>query len=110
MGAGMSDLAERFRELRRQKGLSSTAVAQPRYSVSYVSQIERGFRHPSPHALRFFAARLGVSPEYLATGVPDDVVPRLRYELERAERELVDDRAEEGEQSIRQVMAEAERY
>src|SRR5437016_2575602 len=41
------DLASRFRELRVRAGLTKTALARPKYTVSYVSQIESGRRNPS---------------------------------------------------------------
>jgi len=56
------DLSDRIRDLRSQAGLSKTALAKPRYTLSYVSQIEAGRRTPSAEALAFFAERLGVSP------------------------------------------------
>jgi tetratricopeptide (TPR) repeat protein len=79
-------LPERFRRLRKERGFTAAALAGSRYSVTYVSQIERGVRRPSRMALDYFAQRLGVSLEYLETGVPDDL--RLRFELERAETDL----------------------
>src|SRR5919201_592039 len=78
------ELAKRFRSLREEVGLSGRALALPRYDPSYVSQIESGRRQPSSEALQFFAQRLGVSPRYLATGIPDGVESRIQYELERA--------------------------
>src|SRR5438093_4624655 len=84
----MEGLPERFRALRKARRLSSRALGEPRFSVSYVSQIERGHRRPSQAALEYFAWRLGVSPAFLATGVPDDLPLRLRYELEQAEKDL----------------------
>jgi tetratricopeptide (TPR) repeat protein len=106
----MKDLAERFRDLRIQKGLTSTALAQPSYSVSYVSQIERGLRRPSPDALRFFARRLGVSPQFLETGIPDDLPLRLEYDLTQAQRELDEDRPEGAEAHLRTLLEETEQY
>lgn len=88
----MTSLGDRFRELRQRKGLSSSELARPRYSVSYVSQIERGLRRPSADALRYFARKLGVSPWFLETGIPDDLFARLRYDVEEAEREIAHDR------------------
>src|SRR6266550_3391611 len=85
---GTMDLATRFRHLREEAGLTSAALAAPRYSVSYVSRIEGGRRTPSSDAMAYFAARLGVSPQYLATGIPDGLEKRLRYTLEEARREL----------------------
>src|SRR2546423_2058387 len=104
----MEGLPERFRELRKRCGLTSTALAEPRYSVSYVSQIERGFRRPSREALRYFSRRLGVSPEFLETGVPDELPLRLRYELEQAEKDLTEGSFPEARQKAEAVLAEAE--
>ena len=67
------DFAARLRDLRIQAGLTKTALAKPRYTVSYVSQIEAGRRVPSPEALAFFAGQLGVTSDYLATGVPEEI-------------------------------------
>jgi tetratricopeptide (TPR) repeat protein len=106
----MEGLPERFKELRKRRGLTSTALAEPRYSVSYVSQIERGFRRPSREALRYFSRRLGVSPEFLETGVPDDLPLRLRYELEQAENDLGEGSFAEAGRKARAVLAQAEEY
>jgi tetratricopeptide (TPR) repeat protein len=102
-------IAERFRELRRQAGLTSTALAAPKYTVSYVSQIEAGRRVPSKDALAFFAERLGVSPRYLATGIPDGIEFSLRYHLEAA-RHDVEERPREAEAVLRRLMAQADQY
>src|SRR5437870_2585598 len=98
------DLAKRFRELRVGAGLSGAALASPRYTVSYVSQIEAGRRRPSPEALAFFAERLGVTPLFLATGVPEDLEPELRYRLETARRALKDGDPESAEFLARKVL------
>src|SRR2546429_9040969 len=78
------DLASRFRELRLRAGLNKTALARPRYTVSYVSQIESGRRTPSPEAMEFFAEHLGVTARFLSTGIPDGLEDELRYRLEEA--------------------------
>lgn len=103
-------LARRFRELRTRAGLTKTDLARPRYTVSYVSQIEAGRRTPSPEAMAFFAARLGVSASYLATGIPEDAEPRLGYLLEEANRARRAGRHAEAEEATRSVLAEAEGY
>jgi tetratricopeptide (TPR) repeat protein len=77
-------LSSRFRDLRVRAGLTQTALAKPRYTVSFVSQIESGRRSPSGEAMEFFAGRLGVSSRYLATGVPDQLEDTLRFRLEEA--------------------------
>jgi tetratricopeptide (TPR) repeat protein len=104
------DLASRLRELKRRSGLTTTALAQPRYSVSYVSRIESGHRRPSPEALAYLADRLGVSPEYLATGIPDGLEPNLRLRLEDAQRNLHAETASIAEESLRKLLAEAGEY
>jgi tetratricopeptide (TPR) repeat protein len=82
------DLAGRFRDLRVRAGLTKTALAKPRYTVSFVSQIESGRRRPSQDAMAFFADRLGVSAPYLATGIPEGIEDTLRYRLEEARQTL----------------------
>jgi tetratricopeptide (TPR) repeat protein len=104
------NLAERFRDLRVRAGLSKTALAKGRYTVSYVSQIESGKRTPSSDAMGFFAERLGVSPRFLATGVPDGMEDALRYRLEEAVRETRQLHLAEAEEGLRALVSEAERY
>jgi tetratricopeptide (TPR) repeat protein len=106
----MEELPERFKRLRKQRGFTSSLLAQPRYSVSYVSQIERGIRRPSRMALEFFAWRLGVSPEYLRTGVPDDLPLRLRFRLEEAEANLSEGAFAEARERAEGVLADTETY
>lgn len=51
---------DEFARARIVKGLSQRELAQQvDYSVAYVSQLERGLRHPSPQAARQFCAILG---------------------------------------------------
>src|SRR5438552_14320899 len=104
------DLAPRFRSLRVQAGLTKTALARPRYTVSYVSQIESGKRRPSPEALAFFAERLKVTPEFLATGIPEGLEDALRYRLEGARRSLRMAEASEAEGAARSVRSEADQH
>jgi tetratricopeptide (TPR) repeat protein len=104
------DLAARFRKLRVDAGLTGTALAVPRYTVSYISQIEAGRRRPSPEALEFFAGRLGVTPAYLLTGVPEGLEVSLRYRLEEAKRQLRTGIPAEAEGSLRTLVAEAKQF
>jgi tetratricopeptide (TPR) repeat protein len=104
------ELAQRFRELREHAGLTGRALAVPRYDPSYVSQIESGKRQPSSEAMHFFAQRLGVSPKFLATGVPDGVESRLHYGLEHA-RELVrQGEPLEAERNLEKILAQVQEY
>lgn len=71
------DLGARLRQLRLDRGLTQGELAEPEYSYAYVSSIEAGRRTPSPKALAFFAARLGVDPQELATGRSPAVTKEL---------------------------------
>jgi tetratricopeptide (TPR) repeat protein len=106
----MEGLPERFRKLRKQRRLTARALAEPRYSASYISQIERDLRRPSRRALEYFAHRLRVSTDFLATGVPDDLPVRLRLSLEEAERELADGLLMEARERAESVARDTERY
>jgi tetratricopeptide (TPR) repeat protein len=107
---GIVNVGERFRDLRTRAGLSKTALAKGQYTVSYVSQIEAGKRTPSPGAMAFFAGRLGVSPRFLATGVPDGMEDALRYRLEEAARATRERRLADAEEGLRSAIDEADRY
>ena len=104
------DLSSRLRDLRIQAGLTKTALAKPRYTVSYVSQIEAGRRTPSADALGFFAGQLGVSPQFLATGIPEEIEEELRYLLDEARANLREADPSKAEDLARQVMAQAGEY
>ena len=104
------DLATRFRELRVLAGLTKTALARPRYTVSYVSQIESGRRTPSAEAMEFFAQKLGVSPRFLSTGIPDGLDDELRYRIEEARRATRHGGLEDAEGLLREAAEQAERY
>jgi tetratricopeptide (TPR) repeat protein len=104
------DIAGRIRDLRVQAGLTKTALAKPRYTVSYVSQIEAGRRTPSAEALAFFAGQLGVSPQFLATGIPEEIEEELRYRLDEARARLREADTGKAEDMARQVMARAAEY
>ena len=104
------DLSTRLRDLRLQAGLTKTALAKPRYTVSYVSQIEAGRRTPSGEAVAFFAGQLGVSPQFLSTGIPEEIEEELRYLLEEARAWLREADPAKAEDMARQVVARAGEY
>jgi tetratricopeptide (TPR) repeat protein len=103
-------VSDRIRDLRVQAGLSKTALAKPRYTLSYVSQIESGRRSPSPDALAYFAERLGVSPQYLSTGIPEDIEDRLSFKAEEARAALRLGRAHEALDAADSIRSQAEEY
>lgn len=65
-------LPQRVKRLRLERDLSQRELACPGVSYAYISRIEAGTRQPSVKALRKLAAKLGVSTEYLETGVEPD--------------------------------------
>src|SRR5437660_7749811 len=103
-------VSDRLRDLRVRAGLTKTALARPRYTVSFVSQIEAGRRNPSPEAVAFFAERLGVSATYLSTGIPENVEVELRYRLEEAGELLRSGHPDQAEPLIRRVRERSGEY
>src|SRR5438034_10697545 len=104
------DLATRFRELRVRVGLNKTALARPRYTVSYVSQIESGRRTPSPEAMEFFAERLGVTDRLQEPGILDGLDTDLGYIFEEARQAQLARDLNRVEQIMREFAAQAEQY
>lgn len=106
----MEGLPDRVRRLRKERGLTSTALAKPKYTVGYISQIERGARKPSQDALIYLARKLGVSTDYLLIGVPDDLPLRLKYALEEAEGALAEGSFDEARRKAEGVITDSEPY
>ena len=61
-------VGRRLREAREAAGLTQRELSFDGCTAAYVSRIEAGARVPSLQILHEFAKRLGVAPEYLATG------------------------------------------
>ncbi|GAB3681086.1 hypothetical protein GCM10028814_17220 [Angustibacter aerolatus] len=70
-----------MQQLRRERGLSQTALAGDDMSPSYVSLIESGRREPTDDVLRVIAERLGSSVHFLRTGEDGEQVAHARLEL-----------------------------
>lgn len=87
-------VGERLRQAREAAGLTQRELSFEGCTAAYVSRIEAGARVPSLQILHEFAKRLGVTPEYLATGRAEgeDVSSEL-LEAEVALRLGDDDRA-----------------
>jgi transcriptional regulator with XRE-family HTH domain len=79
-------VGQRIRRLRRERGLSLRDLAAPGVSFTYLSRVESGQRTPSVKAIRQVARKLGVSAEYLETGV--ELHTREELELSLADAEL----------------------
>jgi tetratricopeptide (TPR) repeat protein len=64
-------VGRRLREAREAASLTQRGLSFEGCTAAYVSRIEAGARVPSLQILHEFAKRLGVTPEYLATGRAD---------------------------------------
>jgi tetratricopeptide (TPR) repeat protein len=73
------------RALRVAAGLTQSELAGGRFTKEYLSQIERGKTRPTPETLGWLAARLGVDPGYLESGVSGEERGRVEAGLARAE-------------------------
>jgi transcriptional regulator with XRE-family HTH domain len=73
----------RLRAARESAGLSQRQLAFPGCTAAYISRVESGDRTPSLQLLRELGKRLGVSADWLATGVEVDPAadPLLEAEL-----------------------------
>jgi transcriptional regulator with XRE-family HTH domain len=67
--------AVRLLAAREKARLSQRQLSFPGCSPAYISRIEGGERIPSLHIIRELATRLGVSSDWLATGVEDGEGP-----------------------------------
>jgi transcriptional regulator with XRE-family HTH domain len=96
--------------LRLARGLSQRQLASQGVSYAYISRIESGQRTPSVRAIRLLAPRLGVTPEYLESGV--DIAPVEALELRLTDAELrlrLGDHGLEARHALQAVLKEAQR-
>jgi tetratricopeptide (TPR) repeat protein len=107
-GQQTESVGERVRRLRIERGLSQRDLSGPGVSYAYISRIEAGYRSPSVKAMRMLARRLGVSLEYLETGVrtPSSVARELKLSDAEIKLRLETDR-QEVEETFRTVLREA---
>jgi tetratricopeptide (TPR) repeat protein len=77
---------ERVRQARLEAGLTQRELAFPGCTAAYISLIESGARVPSLQVLREFGRRLGVSADFLATGVSEAAEEDPLFEAELAAR------------------------
>lgn len=73
----METVGQRLRRLRIDGHFSMRDLAERGVSYAYISRIEADARRPSVRALRTLAGKLGVSVEYLETGVDDTATDAL---------------------------------
>ena len=99
-----------MQRLRLALGLSQRQLACSGVSPAYISRIESGQRMPSVRAIRVLAQRLGVTPEYLESGV--DIAPGEALELRLTDAELrlrLGDHSLEARHTLLVVLKEAQR-
>jgi tetratricopeptide (TPR) repeat protein len=80
-----AEVGERVRTLRAAAGLTQSELAGGRFTKEYLSQIERGKTRPTAETVQWLAARLGVDPGYLESGVSAEERSRVEASLARAE-------------------------
>jgi transcriptional regulator with XRE-family HTH domain len=96
--------------LRLEQGLSQRQLASREISYGYISRIESGQRTPSVRAIRLLARRLGVTPEYLESGLHIGPVEALELRLTDAELRLrLGDHSTEARHALEAVLKEAQR-
>jgi len=98
-------VGERLRRVREEAGISQRRLAFEGCTPAYISRIEAGQRVPSIQILGELARRLGVSPEYLATGSEPSVTEEA---LTAAEVALRLDDVGEAERLYRDALATAD--
>jgi tetratricopeptide (TPR) repeat protein len=76
------EVGRRLREARERAGLSQRQLSFEGCSPAYISRIEAGERIPSLQLLREMGRRLGVSEDWLATGIDRDVLAEDRKLLD----------------------------
>ena len=102
-------IGTRLQELRTRRGLTQRALAEPGYTAAYVSTLEAGKARASEAALRYFAERLAVSYEELATGIPAGLRAEIREGLVEANAAADDGRAAEAETLLAGLLDRAAR-
>ena len=76
------EVGRRLRDARERAGLSQRQLSFDGCSPAYISRIEAGERIPSLQLLREMGRRLGVSEDWLATGLDRDLLAEDRTLLD----------------------------
>lgn len=103
-------LGERLRRMRVAQGMTQRDLASPRYTAAHVSTVESGRRQPSPEALQFFARKLGVTTDEIASGRSPEMVASLREELVKARRAVSSGRVGEAREAYSSITRRAARH
>lgn len=72
-------LGEKIRDLRRRMKLTQTELAEPEFTKSFISQVEKGQTRPSLKSLQVIAAKLNQPVSYFLE--ESDALPRPSHEL-----------------------------
>jgi transcriptional regulator with XRE-family HTH domain len=106
--AAPETIGQRLRRLRHERRLSQRELSSPGVSYAYISRIEAGTRQPSVKALRKLAAKLGVSADYLETGLDVRDVELRELRLSNAELAVrLEGETSKVEDELRDVLGEA---
>src|SRR5215471_11976425 len=65
-------LGEKIRKARLERRLTQEQLAGSEFTKSYVSELERGRRHPRLSTLKMLARRLDLPISYFREGIPED--------------------------------------
>lgn len=103
-------LGERLRRMRVAHGMTQRELAFPRYTAAHVSTVESGRRQPSPEALQYFARKLGVTADEIASGRSPEMVASLDEELVKARRAVSSGRVGEAREAYGSVARRAARH
>jgi tetratricopeptide (TPR) repeat protein len=111
----LATLGERLRQARLERGLSQDALAQPEFTKSYVSAVERGKARPSLKALELMARRLGIPLSEFLVAVPAtdsdvDIAALdedLAYQLDHAKLLIT---TQQGDEALRIINAAEREY
>jgi tetratricopeptide (TPR) repeat protein len=111
----LATLGERLRQARLERGLSQDALAQPEFTKSYVSAVERGKARPSLKALELMARRLGIPLSEFLVAVPAtdsdvDIAALdedLAYQLDHAKLLIT---TQQGDEALRIINAAEQEY
>jgi tetratricopeptide (TPR) repeat protein len=101
------ELGARIKAARVAAGLTQPALAGNDASVAFLSRIESGQRRASTELLTTFAARLGVTVEYLVLGDGWEDARRLELQLDHAELSLAGGEATNALDLARDVLTHA---
>ncbi|HEU6445618.1 MAG TPA: tetratricopeptide repeat protein [Gaiellaceae bacterium] len=100
-------MGRRLREARERAGISQRQLSFEGCSPAYISRIEAGERIPSLQLLREMGRRLGVSEDYLATGLEREAGGEDRMLLD-AEVSLRLGELDDAERAYEEVLGKAE--